>query len=74
MAAPLAGIIRMGWRKFLLFDTIGALALGRAPSSMTGYVFSGELERVAASAAYLGEWLLVLSAGRLRRLYPLEVL
>src|SRR5579863_8005399 len=26
MAAPLAGIIRMGWRKFLLFDAIGVLA------------------------------------------------
>ena len=25
MAAPLAGIIRMGWRKFLLFDLAGAL-------------------------------------------------
>src|ERR1700691_1302177 len=25
MAAPLAGIIRMGWRKFLLFDVVGAL-------------------------------------------------
>jgi rhodanese-related sulfurtransferase len=27
---------------------------------ITGYVFSGELERIAGSAAYLGEWLLVL--------------
>src|SRR5580704_17545102 len=25
MAAPLSGIIKMGWRKFLLFDTLGAL-------------------------------------------------
>ena len=30
MAAPLAGIIRMGWRKFLLYDVLGALALGGA--------------------------------------------
>ena len=28
MASPLAGIIRMGWRRFLLFDVAGALALG----------------------------------------------
>ena len=59
MAAPLAGIIRMGWRRFLLFDVIGAL-LWVGAFTMTGYVFSSELERVAANAAYLGEWLLVL--------------
>jgi len=59
MAAPLSGIIKMDWRKFLLFDTIGALAWVGA-FTITGYAFSGELERVAARAAYLGEWLLVL--------------
>jgi membrane protein DedA with SNARE-associated domain/rhodanese-related sulfurtransferase len=59
MAAPLAGIIRMDWRKFLLFDAIGALAWVGA-FTITGYAFAGELERVAARAAYLGEWLLVL--------------
>jgi len=59
MAAPLAGIIRMGWRRFLLFDTIGTLVWVGA-FAITGYAFSSELERVAARAAYLGEWLLVL--------------
>src|SRR5579863_1188029 len=59
MAAPLAGIIRMGWRKFLLFDTLGVLAWVSA-FMITGYAFSGDLERVAARAAYLGEWLGVL--------------
>ena len=59
MVAPLAGIIRMGWRRFLLFDVAGAL-LWVGTYTVTGYVFSGELERVAANAAYLGEWLLVL--------------
>jgi membrane protein DedA with SNARE-associated domain/rhodanese-related sulfurtransferase len=59
MAAPLAGIIKMGWRRFLLFDAIGTLAWVGA-FVITGYAFSSELERVAASAAYLGEWLLVL--------------
>jgi rhodanese-related sulfurtransferase len=58
MAAPLSGIIRMGWRKFLLFDAIGAFAWVGA-FTITGYVFSGELERVAAQASYLGKWLLV---------------
>lgn len=61
MAAPLSGIIKMDWRKFLLFDTIGALAWVGA-FTFTGYVFSGELERVAARAAFLGAWLLVLLA------------
>jgi membrane protein DedA with SNARE-associated domain/rhodanese-related sulfurtransferase len=59
MAAPLSGIIKMGWRKFLLFDTIGAIAWAGV-FMITGYAFSGELERVAARVAYLGEWLLVL--------------
>jgi rhodanese-related sulfurtransferase len=59
MAAPLSGIIRMGWQKFLLYDAAGALAWVAA-FMVTGYVFSGELERIAASAAYLGEGLLFL--------------
>src|ERR1700687_5589580 len=56
MAAPLAGIIHMGWRRFILFDVAGSL-LWVSAFTVTGYVFSGELERVAANAAYLGEWL-----------------
>jgi membrane protein DedA with SNARE-associated domain/rhodanese-related sulfurtransferase len=59
VAAPLAGIIRMGWRKFLFFDTAGAL-LWACAFVTTGFTFSGQLERVAASAAFLGAWLLVL--------------
>jgi membrane protein DedA with SNARE-associated domain/rhodanese-related sulfurtransferase len=59
MAAPLSGIIRRGWRRFLLFDTLGAL-LWVSAFTITGYTFSSDLERVAAKAAYLGEWLLVL--------------
>src|ERR1700732_3503951 len=45
MAAPLAGIIRMGWRRFLLYDAIGAIAWVSA-FTITGYAFSGELEHV----------------------------
>jgi membrane protein DedA with SNARE-associated domain/rhodanese-related sulfurtransferase len=59
MAAPLAGIIKMGWRRFLLFDAMGTLAWV-CSFAITGYLFSGELERVAASAAFLGKWLVVL--------------
>ncbi|HEV2522195.1 MAG TPA: DedA family protein/thiosulfate sulfurtransferase GlpE [Candidatus Acidoferrales bacterium] len=59
VAAPLAGIIRMGWRKFLFYDLAGAL-LWACAFVTTGFTFSGQLERVAASAAFLGEWLLVL--------------
>ena len=57
MASPLAGIIRMGWRKFLLFDVLGAL-IWVSSFALTGYVFAGELERVASQAAYLGKWLM----------------
>jgi membrane protein DedA with SNARE-associated domain/rhodanese-related sulfurtransferase len=59
MAAPLAGVIRMGWRRFLLFDALGAF-LWIGALSLTGYTFSGQLERIASRAAYLGEWALVL--------------
>jgi membrane protein DedA with SNARE-associated domain/rhodanese-related sulfurtransferase len=63
MAAPLAGIIRMGWRRFLLFEVLGAL-LWVSAYTITGYVFSGELERVAANMAYMGKWILfILVAG-----------
>ena len=63
MAAPLAGIIRMGWRRFLLYDVAGAL-LWVGSFTITGYVFSGELERVAANMAYTGKWILfILVAG-----------
>jgi membrane protein DedA with SNARE-associated domain/rhodanese-related sulfurtransferase len=59
MAPPLAGVIKMGWRRFLLFDLAGSL-LWAATFTVAGYVFSRDLELVAAKAAYLGEWLLVL--------------
>jgi membrane protein DedA with SNARE-associated domain/rhodanese-related sulfurtransferase len=56
MAAPLAGIIRMSSRRFLMFDALGA-SLWVSTFTLTGFAFSTELERVAASAARLGEWL-----------------
>jgi membrane protein DedA with SNARE-associated domain/rhodanese-related sulfurtransferase len=57
MAAPLSGISKMGWPRFLVFDTLGALGFVAA-FTIAGFTFSGELERVAMGSAYLGGWLL----------------
>jgi len=59
---PLAGIFRMRYRRFLLFDTLGSSLWAGAFLGL-GYVFSGQIERVAASLASLGGWLLVLVIG-----------
>lgn len=59
VAPPLAGIFHMKPRKFLLFDSLGAL-LWAGVSLGAGYIFSGQIERIAARAASLGGWLGVL--------------
>ena len=59
MAAPLSGIIRMGRARFVLLDALGAF-LWAGSFILAGYIFSGELERVADSAAFLGKGLMVL--------------
>jgi rhodanese-related sulfurtransferase len=46
----------MGWQRFLLFDTLGALGWVAA-CTITGYTFSSELERIATGSAYFGKWL-----------------
>jgi membrane protein DedA with SNARE-associated domain len=61
---PLAGIFRMRFRRFLLFDGIGS-ALWAGAFLALGYVFAGQIERVAARLASLGGWLLVLAVGAL---------
>ena len=61
---PLAGIFRMRFRRFLLFDAIGSALWAGAFLSL-GYVFAGQIERVAARLASLGGWLLVLLVGSL---------
>lgn len=63
-APPLAGLFRMRWSRFLLFDAAGALVWAGAFSGV-GYLFSAQLERVAAYALQLGTWLLVILAGGL---------
>jgi len=56
---PLAGISRMHWRRFALFDGLGTL-LWTGAYIGAGDAFSGELERVAAHLAFLGRGLFVL--------------
>jgi hypothetical protein len=59
VATPLAGIFHMKIRRFLLFDAIGAL-LWAATFLGLGYLFSDQIERIAAQASLLGGWLFVL--------------
>jgi membrane protein DedA with SNARE-associated domain len=63
VSPPLAGIIKMRLRRFLLFDVIGTLVWASIFLG-TGYLFSGQIERVAGQIAALGGSLvLLLSAG-----------
>ena len=59
VAQPLAGILGMPRRRFLLFDVVGAL-LWVGTYMALGYVFSDQLERVALYGERLGTWLIVL--------------
>jgi membrane protein DedA with SNARE-associated domain/rhodanese-related sulfurtransferase len=62
MSAPLAGIIKMGWRKFLVYDAVGALAWV-STYVLTGFIFSKQLDRVAQNAAHVGGSLLIILIG-----------
>ena len=59
MAAPLAGVSRMELAKFLSCDAAGAL-LWTSTFMIAGYIFRGELERIAAAATVMGAWLGIL--------------
>jgi len=59
VAPPLAGIFHMRASRFLLFDMVGALLWSGLYVGL-GYVFSGEIERIAEHAANLGGGLGVL--------------
>ena len=61
-APPLAGIFRMRFSHFLLFDGLGALVWAGAFAGM-GYLFSNQLERIVAYALRMGASLAVLLAG-----------
>jgi membrane protein DedA with SNARE-associated domain len=64
MAPPLAGIIGMRLWRFLIFDALGALLYIGLFTGL-GYVFSNQLEQVAARVASLGFSLLVILAAGL---------
>jgi membrane protein DedA with SNARE-associated domain/rhodanese-related sulfurtransferase len=59
MAPPLAGASRMPWQRFAFFDAIGAL-LWVSVYIGVGYIFSGQIERVASRLVFLGRGLFVL--------------
>ncbi|MGH7406105.1 MAG: DedA family protein, partial [Candidatus Methylomirabilales bacterium] len=56
---PLAGIFRMRLPRFLFFDGLGALIWVGAYTGL-GFVFSDQIERVAARAAELGARLVLI--------------
>ena len=62
MAPPLAGIIGMRLSRFILFDALGAL-LYIGTFVGLGFVFSNQLEQVAARIASLGFSLVVIVVG-----------
>src|SRR5438034_5097478 len=62
VAPPLAGIFHMRPRRFLLFDAMGSLLWAGSFLGL-GYLFSGEIERLAEHLAALGGRLLVLLLG-----------
>jgi membrane protein DedA with SNARE-associated domain len=64
VAPPLAGVFQMRMRRFLLFDTAGSMLWGGTFLGI-GYVFSGQIERIAERAASLGGWLAVILVGLL---------
>jgi membrane protein DedA with SNARE-associated domain/rhodanese-related sulfurtransferase len=64
VATPLAGIVQMRFQKFLLYDALGSL-FWAGSFLAAGYVFSGQIERIAQQAEQLGSGLFVLIVGAL---------
>lgn len=73
VAPPLAGIFHMRARRFILFDSAGAM-LWAGTFLGLGYVFSGEIERIAERAASLGGWLVVILVAALAAYLSYKVL
>jgi membrane protein DedA with SNARE-associated domain len=53
VATPLAGIFHMKFRRFLAFDALGVILWAGTYLGL-GYVFSGQIERIALKAQQLG--------------------
>jgi membrane protein DedA with SNARE-associated domain len=64
VAQPLAGVLRMRRSRFLLVDALGAL-LWIGTYTGLGYLFSDQVERLAAYGRSLGAWLFGLVFGGL---------
>jgi membrane protein DedA with SNARE-associated domain len=64
VAAPMAGNSGAGLAQFVLYDSLGTLVWIASYVSV-GFLFSDQLELVAAYALHLGSWLLLLVAGLL---------
>jgi membrane protein DedA with SNARE-associated domain len=58
-AAPLAGLTRMSWWKFLAADATGSMLWGAVYLAI-GYLFRDQLERVAEELGNMGSWLLLI--------------
>jgi membrane protein DedA with SNARE-associated domain/rhodanese-related sulfurtransferase len=54
VAAPMAGISRIGLRRFLVFDAMGAILWSFVYTAL-GYIFSDQLDHVAEYAAAMGK-------------------
>jgi membrane protein DedA with SNARE-associated domain len=64
-AAPsLAGVFRMPMPRFMLFDSLGGL-FWIATFAGVGFIFSDQLEQIAAYSLRWGRWLVVALAGSL---------
>ena len=64
VAPPLAGVFHMRLGRFLLYDVAGS-TLWAGSFLLTGYIFSGQIEHIAARAASFGGGLLALIVGML---------
>ncbi len=64
VAPPMAGLSRMAWWKFLGADGLGGFIWAGAFLGL-GHVFRTQLEDVAAYAARMGGWLIVVVCGAL---------
>jgi membrane protein DedA with SNARE-associated domain/rhodanese-related sulfurtransferase len=64
IAPPLAGVSRMPWRRFALFDGLGALLWTTAYIG-TGYIFSAQLARIVEQLSFLGRGLFAVAVAAL---------
>jgi hypothetical protein len=60
-AAPLAGIVRMPYGRFLLFDAIGSL-IWAGGFILVGYAFSEQLQWLVKAMSQMGSWVWIAAA------------